>query len=668
MKRSILALSSLFLVGTLSAEWQEIADFDDGIVIRDPNLPADTTDWEYEGWQYTQNNTSAELGVLSAVADPTGQLEGLVMESTPGVGGAGSNANVITLNIPPEMQIVDDLNNPHLQTFYFKMMKPLVDGVPGQMNTTVGLMSRGAWRAANAALLPADPLLPEHFENDLGEGEDPRYETQRPSWGQYSLIARYMTHGSIDLRDAGNYVHLSSTEYGNVGAPQIANAWYELWFVIDHSNINNEDPFRQRAAVYIKGGPDYPEQTLVSVEYTVAGEGENPDTTYFAGGGANYRVETFEPLDMIILINNAGNQGSLEQLDPIYLDDFYVDLTGENLTSAGSAPAEYNPFTAPVDLGDGDAAVDTSGFTLEAINIQATGSTPANHMVNGVNFMAATESGGAIVSPAGHIMVTGFTAVAGGNDNAAAPFSSASAGMQGILTDAVSGTGAYALTLQDLEVGVTYMVQILTNNSGAATGVTTIGDGEFMRDLEVNTTGAAGGMGQTTTFSFTADAASKSFGISGSSAQVNAVQLRKLTGGVPSDAVMVNVSSRAPLAAGQTLTPGFVVTGTEPKTVLLRAMGPTLADFGITTFCENPSLELFQNVGGVNTSLMTNSNWYEADNKQAIDDASVQVGAWAFGGSSMDSAILMTLDPGVYTAAATCEAEGDVVAEVYLVD
>ncbi len=49
MKRSILALSSLFLVGTLSAEWQEIANFDDGIVIRDSNLPADTTDWEYEG-------------------------------------------------------------------------------------------------------------------------------------------------------------------------------------------------------------------------------------------------------------------------------------------------------------------------------------------------------------------------------------------------------------------------------------------------------------------------------------------------------------------------------------------------------------------------------------------------------------------------------------------
>ena len=667
MKRSILALSSLFLVGTLSAEWQEIANFDDGIVIRDPNLPADTTDWEYEGWQYTQNNASAELGTVTAVADPTGQLEGLVMESTPGVGGAGSNNNRISLNIPPELQIVDDLDNPKLQTFYFKMMKPLVDGVPGQMNTTVGLMSRGAWRAANAALLPADPLLPEHFENDLGEGMDPRYETQAPSWGQYSLIGRYMTHGSIDLRDAGTYRHLSSVEKGNVGAPQIANAWYELWFVIDHSNINNEDPFRQRAAVYIKGGPDYPEQTLVSVQYTVPGEGENPDTTYFVGGGANYRVETFEPLDMILIINNAGNQASLEQLDPIYIDDFYVDLTGENLTSAGSAPAEYNPFTAPADLEDGDDVVLTSGYTLDALNIQAAGSTPADVTVNGVTFMGATEGSGVITSPMGHIMVTGFTSVED-NGGSAPPFTGASADMQALLTDAVAGTGAYALTLQGLEAGVTYQVQILANSSGAATGVTTIAEGEFTRDLEVNTTGSAGGMGQTTSFSFEADAVTKNFAISGSSAVLNAVQVRKLTGGIPSDAVMVNVSSRAPLAAGQTLTPGFVVTGSDPKTVLVRAMGPTLADFGVTTFCENPSLELFQNVGGVNTSIATNSNWFEADNKQAIDDASVQVGAWPFGGGAMDSAILLTLDPGVYTAAATCEAEGDVVAEVYLVD
>lgn len=666
MKRSILILSSLFLVSTLSADWQAIADFEDGIVIRDPNLPADSSPgWEYEGWQYTQNNTAAAPGVLSAVADPTGQLEGLVMESTPGTGGAGSNNNRITLNIPAEMQIVDDLDNPHLQTFYFKMMKPLVDGVPGQMNTTVGLMSRGAWRAANPALLPADPLLPEHYENDLGEGQDPRYETQAPSWGQYSLIARYMTHGSIDLRDAGNYVHLSSAA-SNVGVPQIANAWYELWFVIDHSNINNEDPFRQRAAVYIKGGPDYPEQTLVSVEYTVAGEGENPDTTYFAGGGANYRVETFEPLDMIIIINNAGNQGSLEQLDPIYMDDFYVDLTGENLSSAGSAPAEYNPFTPPADLADGDEAVSTSGFTLEAINIQAAASTPASHTVNGVEFVGTTVSGTAIMSPKGHIMVTGFTDVADGNGDSAAPFSSASAGMQGILTDAVSGT-AYALTLQDLDVGVTYQVQILVNNSGAATGVTTIGSDGFTRDLEVNTTGSAGGMGQTSAFSFEADAVTKSFAITGSSGQVNAVQVRKLTGGIPSDATLVNVSSRATLGASQFLTPGFVVTGSDPKTVLIRAMGPTLADFGVVDFCANPTLTLFDQADSA-IPIAINVDWWDVENAQEVENAAIQVGAYALGNGSLDSAILITLDPGVYTAQGTCEITGDVVTEVYTVD
>ena len=56
---------------------------------------------------------------------------------------------------------------------------------------------------------------------------------------------------------------------------------------------------------------------------------------------------------------------------------------------------------------------------------------------------------------------------------------------------------------------------------------------------------------------------------------------------------LVNISTRATLSAGQTLTSGFVVGGTVRRRVLVRAIGPSLTSFGVTNPLPTPTLTVF---------------------------------------------------------------------------
>jgi uncharacterized delta-60 repeat protein len=105
-------------------------------------------------------------------------------------------------------------------------------------------------------------------------------------------------------------------------------------------------------------------------------------------------------------------------------------------------------------------------------------------------------------------------------------------------------------------------------------------------------------------------------------------------------AAMLNISTRSNvLTDDNVLIGGFIITGTNPKKVLIRGIGPSLSDFGITDTLADPTLELHSS----STTLMTNDNWkdsqetdIEATGKQPANDA--------------ESAIIATLDPGSYTA------------------
>ena len=120
---------------------------------------------------------------------------------------------------------------------------------------------------------------------------------------------------------------------------------------------------------------------------------------------------------------------------------------------------------------------------------------------------------------------------------------------------------------------------------------------------------------------------------------------------------LVNLSARATANSGQTvLIGGFVVSGSAPKQVLVRGVGPALAGYGVTTFMADPVLNLYD-VNG--TLIARNDNWgtpvtvtpaQPAATAAALILAASQAGGFAFGTGSADAAILVTLPPGTYSA------------------
>jgi hypothetical protein len=112
------------------------------------------------------------------------------------------------------------------------------------------------------------------------------------------------------------------------------------------------------------------------------------------------------------------------------------------------------------------------------------------------------------------------------------------------------------------------------------------------------------------------------------------------------------------------LIPGFVVSGTGSLRVLLRAVGPTLANFGVTGALSDPQLSLYRGT----TLLATNDDWGSATNAAEIASATAQSGAFALGGGSRDAALIATLEAGPYTAivSGVGNATGTALVEVYV--
>jgi sugar lactone lactonase YvrE len=110
-------------------------------------------------------------------------------------------------------------------------------------------------------------------------------------------------------------------------------------------------------------------------------------------------------------------------------------------------------------------------------------------------------------------------------------------------------------------------------------------------------------------------------------------------------AKVVNVSARTQVGTGENvLIAGFVIAGNGPKAILLRGLGPSLAPAGVTGELVDPQIYLF----GSNGLIGSNDNW---GGTQALKDAFAATGAGALiSDTSKDAALLVTLQPGVYSA------------------
>ncbi len=122
---------------------------------------------------------------------------------------------------------------------------------------------------------------------------------------------------------------------------------------------------------------------------------------------------------------------------------------------------------------------------------------------------------------------------------------------------------------------------------------------------------------------------------------------------------LINLSSRVRIGAGRPLITGFVVGGTAAKSVLLRAVGPALAGFGVAGVLPNPRLQLFDAAGNV---VAENDDWSGADTAAAM----ARVGAFGLANGVRDAALLADLVPGAYTMQVTeTGGTGVALAEIY---
>lgn len=111
---------------------------------------------------------------------------------------------------------------------------------------------------------------------------------------------------------------------------------------------------------------------------------------------------------------------------------------------------------------------------------------------------------------------------------------------------------------------------------------------------------------------------------------------------------LVNISTRSLVGSGSAfLISGFSIGGNAPATLLVRAIGPTLANFNITGVLERPILEIVNSAGAL---IYSSERISVPTNPADIAFAATQVGAFALPPDSRDAVLLVTLAAGTYTA------------------
>jgi hypothetical protein len=111
---------------------------------------------------------------------------------------------------------------------------------------------------------------------------------------------------------------------------------------------------------------------------------------------------------------------------------------------------------------------------------------------------------------------------------------------------------------------------------------------------------------------------------------------------VPSATRLANISTRMRVGINDNvLIGGFIINGTQSKRLILRAIGPSLAAYGIAGAMANPTVELHNSAG---TLIGANDNWQQS--AQVNEIAATGVAPT----NTLESAIVATLAPGSYTA------------------
>jgi hypothetical protein len=105
---------------------------------------------------------------------------------------------------------------------------------------------------------------------------------------------------------------------------------------------------------------------------------------------------------------------------------------------------------------------------------------------------------------------------------------------------------------------------------------------------------------------------------------------------------LANISTRLKIGVSDNvLIGGFIIRGSQPKKLILRAIGPSLTVWGMPNAMADPVLELHDSTGGV---IASNNDWQVGGQMGEIQTSGLAPA------NSAESALVVTLSPGNYTA------------------
>jgi len=124
---------------------------------------------------------------------------------------------------------------------------------------------------------------------------------------------------------------------------------------------------------------------------------------------------------------------------------------------------------------------------------------------------------------------------------------------------------------------------------------------------------------------------------------------------------LVGLSSRGRVGSGEKiLISGLVIGGSQPKQVLIRAIGPSLTPLGVSGVLADPVIRVFKG----SSVIAENNDWGSNENAADIAAVARRVGAFAVTAGSKDAILVTTLQPGAYTVHVS-GGEGVALAEIY---
>ena len=419
------------------------------------------------------------------------------------------------------------------------------------------------------------------------------------------------------------------------------------------------------------------------------------DGTFGSGGKTTTDAGNHNRLFSLAILANGKIVGSGLTADGFALAQYLSDGTLD--TSFGTNGTVYQPINAGADVGysihlrsDGKLWVAGDGTNLLAAAVFTGdgGSTPkssasavlassANPSTAGQSVTFSASVSGGVGTPTGTVtFLDGSTPIcssvaltAGG---ATCATSSLSTGSHSI-SASYSGDTAYNPTTSNVVTQTvnTAPAQFTLSITKSGTGSGTVTSSPVGINCGA-TCSASFTSGTTVSLSAAGDAGSSFAGWSGGGCSgtgsctvtMNAATTVSATFNANSNpARLGNLSTRGDVLSGaDVMIGGFVISGSTPKTVIVRGIGPSLANFGITNALSNPTLTLVRSSD--QSTVAVNDDWGTASN-------AAQIQADGFAPSdARESAILITLDPGAYTAivSGVSGATGVGLAEVYEID